>query len=465
LNNTTHSPAVISPGRAPDGRRYWSVFGQLNVPVVGPEMEIPLIHRINAEFSWRYDKYIDCCTTKNPKLALDYEMFEGLRFHGAWGTSFRAPAFVEVSHFAHVVFAVRNLAAGATNNGTAFCDTVGGTAVPGSAAAVLNPNCTAALQFPGGQDVGSTLGVAHDVGLTPLDEGLTPETAQNLSIGIDLAPTDNTPIVGGILNGLNISATYFFIKIRNRIDSGCTDVNDPLCRPYVIVEGDPNFIAIRDAVLAHPANRVPTSIPASNVKFITDSTARNIGSERLDGIDFNIRYDWEMFNLGAFVARMNGTYFIEQTEDNGFGEISISPYVGNNSFSGFGNSTASRLRARYQLGWTDPNDQFSVNLFANYRSHRHIGGPPAGFVFAPGQVWQDLQPETYYFDLSLGYNTGETWSNPYLHNINVTFVALNFLDRRPPLRFTTGGQDGSYAYDSSYDPIGRQLSVTISKAW
>jgi iron complex outermembrane receptor protein len=465
LNNTTFSPSFIIPGLAPDGRRYYSFFTQVNAPLISPEMGIPLVRSLNAEFSWRYDKYIDCCSTKNPKVALDYEMFDGLKFHAAWGTSFRAPAFVEVSHFAHVVFATINLAGGATTNSTAnqYCLTVGGTPVPGSAAAALNPTCSAALQFPGGEDVGSTLGVGHDVGLQPLSQNLTPETGQNLSFGVNFVPTED--MLGGYLTGLNASVTYFYIKIRNRIDEGCTDPNKAECRPYIIVEGDPNFIAIRDAALAHPANRVPTNIPASQIKVITDSTARNIGSERRDGIDFDVRYDWEMFDLGAFVARAAGTYYIKETEDNGFGEISVSPYVGDDPFNGLGNSTASRRVTRYQLGWTD--GTFGANLYANYRSHRHPapGGPPANFVFAPGQVWQTLQPETYYFDLSLSYNTGMSFTNPYLHNINVTFVALNFLDRAPPLRFTTGGQDGSFAYDSAFDPIGRQISLTISKAW
>jgi iron complex outermembrane recepter protein len=465
LNNTTFSPAFIVPGRAPDGRRYYGIYGQLNAPLVSPEMGIPLVHSLNAELSWRYDKYIDCCSTKNPKVAVDWELFDGVRLHTAWGTSFRAPAFVEVSHFAHVIFSTINLAGGATTNSTSnqYCLTVGGTPVPGSAAEALNPTCSAALQFPGGEDVGSTLGVAHDVGLQPLDQLLSPETGQNLSFGIDFIPNDN--MFGGWLTGLDAHVTYFFVKIRNRIDEGCSDPNDPQCRPYIHVEGDPDFIAIRDAALAHPANRVPTSIPASNIKVITDSTARNIGSERRDGIDFDIRYDWEMFNLGTFTARAAGTYYIKQTDDNGFGDISVSPYVGDDPYNGYGNSTLSRRTTRYQLGWTD--GTFGANLYANYRSHRHPapGGPPSGFVFAPGQVWQKLQPETYYFDLSLSYNTGASFANEYLHNINVTFVALNFLDRAPPLRFTTGGQDGSFAYDNSYDPIGRQISLTISKTW
>ena len=56
------------------------------------------------------------------------------------------------------------------------------------------------------------------------------------------------------LSGLDVDVTYFYLKIRNNIGAGCTDLNNPVCRPFIHVVGDPGFAALRDAVLAHPAS-------------------------------------------------------------------------------------------------------------------------------------------------------------------------------------------------------------------
>jgi len=73
---------------------------------------------LEFEASWRHDQYSDVQGTSNPKIAFNWAPFNetiGLTIRGAWGTSFRAPTFGEISPFANVLiqgFNVGNLAVG-----------------------------------------------------------------------------------------------------------------------------------------------------------------------------------------------------------------------------------------------------------------------------------------------------------------------------------------------------------------
>jgi hypothetical protein len=254
---------------------------------------------------------------------------------------------------------------------------------------------------------------------------------------------------------------YWWTKIENAIGGGCNDLNDPFCRQYLLVQGDPNFDAVVAAAMAHPASVIPVTTPASAIRFVEDGGTINIGSVTGSGVDFRLQYDHDLGNWGTFRIGTSGTYYIFRRTDDGLGNVD-DPYVGNSTTSGLGNSTSPRWRARHQIGWT--NGTFSATLFANYRAHRH-----GGFNIPPASVrpanWTQYRPETYYFDLSLAYNTGDAPTNPYLQNINIQLVMNNVFDRPPPFGYTSGGASGLYAFDPQYNPEMRDIILTVTKTW
>ena len=73
-------------------RTVYAMYGEIEVPVIGPDMEVPLINKFDLDISGRYDDYSDVGTTANPKLAATWEVIEGLKFRGTYSTSFVAPA-------------------------------------------------------------------------------------------------------------------------------------------------------------------------------------------------------------------------------------------------------------------------------------------------------------------------------------------------------------------------------------
>ncbi len=128
-----NSPSVNVPYVLSDAhdRDIYAFFAQVNVPVFGPGFEIPLVKKLDVEFSSRYDHYDDFGGTTNPKVGANWELIDGLVLRGSWGKSFRAPTFNDLSGLIGKGIGPANSAAGANANNTPACLTVGGVPAPG----------------------------------------------------------------------------------------------------------------------------------------------------------------------------------------------------------------------------------------------------------------------------------------------------------------------------------------------
>lgn len=443
---------VASPD--PNNRRFWSLFAQADVPVISQDMMIPMIQEFTLSFGHRYDHFNEFKGVNNSKVSADWVIMDGLSLRGSWAEAFRGPAFSETSPVAGGFVRPLNIVAGAASNGFAACNTVGGAPAAGSAAAILNPTCSSALQFQGGIVVGKNSGNSIRVGLRPSSYALGPETSTNYTLGITIAPAEYVP-------GLFLDVDYFYNKIDNAIGAGCSDLNNAQCRGNFALVGDPNFDAIVAAAISHPASVIPVTTPASAIKFVQDNGTLNIGTVTSSGLDYRLTYEREFGDWGTFRIGTAGTYYIFRRTDDGVGNIQ-DPYVGDSTTAGVGNATLARWRARHQVGWT--NGTYSATLFANYRSHTHSTDAPPPANVKPAN-WAQYRPETYYFDLSLGYDTGDAPASTYLKNISVQLVAENLFDRRPPFAYVSGGTNGLYSFDPNYDPIGREIKLTVIKTW
>ncbi len=84
--------AAVSPTPSTKGSRtVFSAFGELAVPVISPEMDIPLIHRIDLQLAGRYEHYSDFGSIAKPKIAAAWDLVDGIRFRGSYSKGFRAP--------------------------------------------------------------------------------------------------------------------------------------------------------------------------------------------------------------------------------------------------------------------------------------------------------------------------------------------------------------------------------------
>ena len=455
----------------------WAVFAQLNVPIVGPAIAIPFVQALELELSGRFDDYSNVGSTKNPKVALNWDVGEGFTVRGSWGTSFRAPAFSESSTVAGVTINRVNILAGDTGDTQPVCsaaDIAAGHPPAGSAAAILNPTCSTAenLQFPGGISVGGGAGAAAP--LRPPGSLLKPESAINWSAGFDFAPTN-------FLRGLYLQGTVYWVKINDVLASFPAGINTGLDDPNALVRytvfTDPNFVAKVAAIAAEPL--APSTLISSNVRFISDGATNNVGWLLRQGIDFTARYDWEMEYLGAMNAGITGNFALQNKTLGGPGTAVVDGFYGKDS--------GGRLNYRARLGWTGGSDNsWTVTGFMNYHAHVNSSSaalPPSCFMIgnplcdASGlpqfaqytqqyALLTNYQPAFITFDLSIGYRTGDRPANDYLKNIGVQLTVNDVTDRAPPFQYiiATGGGNPS-AFNRNYDPAQRVISIVVTKAW
>jgi outer membrane receptor protein involved in Fe transport len=496
-NVRNHSTGIIQQAVDAFQRDSQAYFGQLNIPIFGEGFSLPFVQRLELELGYRLDKYDFLSEwVKTPKIAVNWDVGAGLRLRGAWGESFRAPGFGQVSATSGSrVYGVNQLGGDPQNNFQLDCgpfrDNPGGSAAPGSVTELLNPNCDQvdpALFAPGGIEIAGGSGLAapaRGISLRPgTTKELSPESASQYVLGFNYAPAE------GFLAGLVADVSYFNIKVSDTIQAdsaGDGNPNDPIARQQYIVIPNPNasifdpsnaeFLAVVEELAGFQRAEFGADI-FEEIKFIHDSANTNLGYVQLQGIDFDIRYDWDWGDWGNWNAGVTGYYEVDFEEQANPSAPIDSRYENQDS--------GNRLqRARFRLGWT--NGTWSLTGFANYKGHsaKSAGqnlplpncywhadfGPGSCYPGSPyypqeGPIFDDSAPGHYEFDLNVTYDTGEMPANEYLRNVNVSISVLNLFDRKPPFMYTSRSRAREIrAYDTRWSEFQRYITLTITKSW
>ena len=74
-----------------DGQDVTARFAELQVPVVSPEMDVPLVHSLSLQGSIRHDTYNDFGDTTNSAYGFTYEPIEWINIFANLSESFVAP--------------------------------------------------------------------------------------------------------------------------------------------------------------------------------------------------------------------------------------------------------------------------------------------------------------------------------------------------------------------------------------
>jgi len=237
-------------------------------------------------------------------------------------------------------------------------------------------------------------------------------------------------------------------------------------------------------MLANPRNAVPLAA-LTNIMWLNDGGIFNKGFIKVQGIDWNASYDADLGDLGAWNFGITGTYYLHRTEQALPGEeISDQFHSTLSSLNGVEQngvvSNNPRMRYRARLGWSD--GPWSTTLFMDYQSHYfHTqsappqvnfncttagGTTPGGSLPCAISNYTNIEPSLYTFDLSVGYDTGDSPANDYLRHIGVQLVVQNLLDKDPAFEYrisTGGGNPAAYDILKSYQ--GRTISLILTKTW
>ena len=541
--DSTAQPTLLVPVIT-DARHktVWATFAQINIPVIGDANALPLVRKLDIEGSWRHDQYNDVGGTSNPKVAFNWTVSDDIGFtiKGAWGQSFRAPTFAEESGL------VKNAIAGWNTALFAQASTISancGADVQSMAGRLVTPG----NGLTGWNGVGSNGGAAgvscgsqaQPVGLSLLGasgtainsdfrkyihtfgQALHPETAMNWGIGGELAPTK-------YFSGFDAQVTWYSVKVNGALrgfaNPNTTSVNDPTLGFAYIVPTDlaflhtgadlqchnnntaaaanpgglagsaptgcPEFETMVAKLLADPRNPVPPAI-ATSVLWINDGATANNGFIKIEGVDFNVSYDFDLGDYGAWNAGLTGTYYLHQFQANNASEPTnpaaatvqdlYSTTLGTvGGVQQVGVESLPHLRYRARLGWAD--GPWSVTAFMDHVSHFfHTQNAPPNVnnqcVAAGGTVgggtfpcaitgYTNIEPSYYTFDLSMGYDTGDAPANAYLKNIGIQLVIQNIMDRHPAFEYRISTGAGNPAtFDISKNDVGRTIGLILTKTW
>ena len=252
------------------GRFIDSFYGELAIPIVGSEMNIPGIYNLNIGLSGRYDHYEGISTdSKIPKYTLRYQPIKDLTLRGTYSNSFVAPTLYE-------------------------------------------------LYGPVSEGFSPTL----DFGFGPEDQAqvesgsnpnLTPATAESYTAGIVYSPH--------YVPGLTITVDYFRTleqNIATPIGGGVilTSVeNLGSASPYYNLVAFGNFPGQPGA---HPVTGPgPNNSGGLHNHMLTTfylDVEQNIGAFRVEGFDLSAHYDVDLQRWGQLELGINSVVFTKQDE-------------------------------------------------------------------------------------------------------------------------------------------------------
>jgi len=279
------------------GRGISSYYGEVRVPIVGSEMQVPWIYSLELSAAGRHDHYEGVTQDANvPKLTLRYQPFKDLTIRSTYSNSFVAPTLYQLF--------------GPQSEG--FSPTIALGGVTQDQAQVLtgsNPN-------------------------------LLPSTAESYTAGIVYSPS--------FVPGLTVTADFFKTLQRGIVGTiGAQTILSSVdqlgtASPYVDQVAFNNFPGAAGAhsigSFATLANPNAVGLLQGNLQsvFYTDLN-QNLGAERITGFDFSIRYLWDLHQWGQLELGANAVYFLSQDFKNfPFTDFyTISGVIGDEAFGAF----------------------------------------------------------------------------------------------------------------------------------
>jgi iron complex outermembrane receptor protein len=414
--------AAVSPTPSTKGARtVFSAFAELAVPVVSPDMHIPLVHRLDVQLAGRYEHYSDFGSVAKPKVAAAWDVIDGLRFRGSWSQGFRAPNLEQTNTVAYSRLG--------SNNDYYRC------AVDLAKNAITSmANCARSSSYSifvsGNPDLKPENSTNWTLG-TVIQPKFIPEKAGRLTLTADFWSIQQTGIVGqfGPQNALVLD---YLLRLK-----GSSNPN--------VVRAAPNA----DDVTFFAGSGLT---PVGAVTRINDQFV-NLLPQTVQGVDLALLYNVRT-GIGKFDVAINGARLTKFSRDTppavqalfdarAAGEINAATPLTDAS-----NLIQQRGKPKWRVtgsitwslhGW-------QIGAFSNYISSVY----DTNFLDANGNPYQ-LEGQTTY-NLYVQYR----FKGGILDDTRVRIGARNIFDKQPPI--TADGYLGSL-----YNPYGRYLYMTIGK--
>ncbi len=337
--------AMSSPRPDVAGKRtVFSAYGELAIPLVDRDMNIPLVRSVDVQVAGRYEHYSDLGSVAKPKVAVAWDLFDGLRLRGSWSGGFRAPT-LEALHIPP---------SGLTGNGN-----------------IDYVRCEADLRTHRIANFSACTQTFTISSTTAGNPDLKPETSTSYSAGIVFEPK----FLPAEWGRFTFTADRFWIKMNNVVSSlgtGTLMQLDYLAR----VQGGTTDAVVRAPVTADDvALFAGTGIAAAGVPLFANSQYQNVQPLSIEGLDFSFNYASPRTSVGRFSFNVNVSDMIKYLQS------PLSPQqalidaqaagIINNGFvaaTGTGNLIGQGSRPKWRgsatLNWSL--DNWQVGAFAQY---------------------------------------------------------------------------------------------------
>lgn len=257
---------VLGSSPTPDtaGSRWvFSAFAELAVPVVSPDMDIPLVQSLDLQIAGRYEDFEISGSTFKPKVAASWVVTDGLMFRGAWSEGFRAPNLVQIFDTG-----IRRVN---TRDDLVICQ------------AEVDAGVIGSLDDCNGDGVESVRSGTGD---------LENEDTTQYNIGVVLEPS--------FIPGLTLTADYWRVEQRGIV--GIFGDNNQIALDLLLrSQGSSNPNVVRGAVDADlTALFAQSSLAAAGEIIEVRDPYTNLDNREVEGLDFGLLYQLDTDSLGSF---------------------------------------------------------------------------------------------------------------------------------------------------------------------
>jgi iron complex outermembrane recepter protein len=239
-------------------------YGELSLPLVRPELGLPLIDRLTLSAALRYEHWNRIAAVTTPKIGAIYQPIPDLTVRATWGKSFKIPTLQQVNEIEE------------------------GDLIPG-------------FYFtPPPQPAGSPVLL-----LTGSAPNLKPERATTWSGTVELRPR--------FIRGLDLQATYFNVDYRGRIASPLPSVLTALFNPLFndLIVYNPSAAGVNALIATLPGglvNQTGAPFDPAGVGAVVDIAARNTERQRIHGVDLNADYHLDLGSGGKLLLTGAASY-------------------------------------------------------------------------------------------------------------------------------------------------------------
>ena len=261
-------------------RNVGSAFVEFAVPLVSPDMHVPLVQNVDLQLAARYENFDRFGDVTKPKVALSWRPFDFLMFRSAWSQGFRAPNLQQLyetglqrsNNRTDWVQCEADVRAGRI---TAFTDSA---CTSGHSQSVVSQR-SGSLSLKPEESENATLGFVFESSFLPREYGKITFTA-------DWWRIKETDIVGIFGDDNQIAYDY-----------------------YLRTQGGSNPAVHRAAPTAQDiANFQGTGLaPAGEILFVDDNYL-NLFPRTVDGLDLGFYYELTATPLGDFNFRFNAAH-------------------------------------------------------------------------------------------------------------------------------------------------------------